>query len=832
MPNLFDPGGRPRYTDRLLEELPASGGSGELAQALQPWLEDARTTSSATQVLMQIGAPAHSVLAAALTNDKQPHSARLSIVYAIESPSTFRVSQLLPVLQPALKSENPGQRLAAALAILRLDPRNVEALPLVLACLSNADKDLEEYALAGLRESAEAEVDVKAAIPDLIAILTKLPADLARDFLDDDPRIQARYKASDILWLTRARPEDLPPLQASLVRLAAPQDRNRQPIEKINSYAAWKIGNAASMMIQALGTIGAPATVALPEIRQILTQGRGVNDDGVVERYAQGIVGIGEPAIEMVIELAKQPDANRPGRVLAIQVLGRIGDGDQRTTAILTELLKDPDVEVRVAAAMILAEQPATFEAAVPILSEGLKIGPDPESYHDGRGNIIERLLGFKSQAQGAVPGLLELVKNEKAGEELRIQTAKALLQISPDAPEVRAAYLACLNSVSEYRTDNLLSPIDKLPATLLSEIVAELTRVVADAAHPRREAAARLLGQFEDKAAAALPALRALITADQGPLGATATIAVARIDPTAKDLVPRVVELLISDIRRQSEAAEALRRQGPNVASELPKIIKFYQTRGRFDYQAFRIIGSMGAEAKPGLPILLAETLKRERFNYSAFDALKELGPNAAELWPQLLTQLQEHDDLPGVALALAAIGGEPAREAVAILQKQLADENRRLSAISQLAEISRLSESKTLAAPAVPELIKFVAGTDSELRRAALSALYYPSREAQGTAEMLATLLTDPDPQVAASAANTLADLSAAALPVLPQVIAALEKPRRCTQSHLINCLQKLGHASKEAIPTLTKLRATTDLKLRHQVRLALEKIESKAP
>ncbi len=807
----------------LLRELPTSGGSPELAQALLPWIENKETSSYAAHVLTEIGAAANPVIVTVLTNEKLPPEIRQNVVYSLLSPSAFNVAQLLPDLQPALKSENPDQRRAVALSILRLDPRNAEALPIVLECLTNTDKDIQTYAREALRQSAESEVDVQAAIPELVAILAKPPEDLASDSSDDSFR--ARLDASAILLLTGVRQEDVPALQDSLAKLAAPKDRNGQPIEKLNYFGSMKVKMCASLAIQALGTVGAPATAALPEIRQLLTQGHGVNDDEYAARYAQGILRIGEPAIEMVIELAKQADANRQGRQLAIQVLGQVGDGDQRTTAILTELLKDPDVDVRLTTAMVLAEHAATFEAAIPVLCEGLRIQAEGDENGNRQSQIVSRFLNFKSQAQSAVPSLLELVKEDKQPAELRGNAARAMLQIAPDSPEVRAAYLNCLKTASESVMGGLIPSTQELPATVVAEIVGELTKIVEDAAHPRRAIAVAMLAQFEDQAAAAIPALRSLITTDKGPAGISATIAVARIDPTAKDLVPRVVELLLADPHRRSAAAEALRCQGPNAATELPSIIKFYQTEGYFDYHVFRIIGSMGPESKPGLPVLFEEALKRERFNYTAFEALKNLGPHAAELWPQLLAQLQDHDDLPGVALALAAIGGEPARDAVTLLQKRLSDEKRRLAAIRYLAEF------KALAAPAVPELITFATGTDVELRLEAIRALGQIGPEAKAAAETLAALLADPDPAIAGYAASSLAGLRAEALPVLPQIIAALEKPRRCTQTNLLYWLQVTAPPVKDAIPTITKLRATTDLRLRHQCRLVLEKLESPA-
>ena len=112
--------------------------------------------------------------------------------------------------------------------------------------------------------------------------------------------------------------------------------------------------------------------------------------------------------------------------------------------------------------------------------------------------------------------------------------------------------------------------------------------------------------------------------------------------------------------------------------------------------------------------------------------------------------------------------------------------------------------------------------------LRMAALRALGLVGPEAKAAASVLVGALTDADLRVAELGAVGLLALNEQAAPVMPQIIAALDKPRGKTQETLVELLHNLGPAAKEAIPALTTLQSSNNLELRKRARLALERVQ----
>ncbi|MDB5336822.1 MAG: repeat-containing protein [Planctomycetaceae bacterium] len=802
----------------LLRRIPSSVDRGEFAQALWPWIESDPDNRNGIWLLVRLGPPAAPTIAAALTNERLPRDLRNRILESILQFSEFETRPLLTKLEPVLKSEVSEQKRSAALAISRLNPRHAESVPLVLECLSENDYPAAQIqalqAIGSLKGMALAEMDVTAARPILLKFLEDAPRVTN---LESEEELFLVNQTCEVLLLIGVRPEDLPQLKKMLPLVYAPPVGGKLPPQTGPAFRFYEITPYVSTIVASLGSLGPSATDAISHITSAIACGFQEASPKDVDRYAQGLAGISEPVPHRLNDNLMLKQAQPAGLRLAIRLLGILGKKDERSVKTLTDLLKDEDLVLKIYAAMALANEPATFDIALPVLREALRTVPMPGTSGDLRSEIIAKLATYKTKSQESLPELLQIMKHPDTNDQLRADAARALLDIAPESTEVRAAYLECLKTLPESAAE-LLLPITQ--SSLTAEIVAELTRSVENTADPRRAIAAALLGLLEEHAMPALPALRALMQADQGAAGLAATIAVAQIDPSAKDVVPQVLIAFQKQPLLRVKATHALRRLGPNAAEALPALIAAIEDPHR-DEDAYRIIGSMGAAAKPALA-LLKKAVVRQSPDTDALRALQELGPAAAELGPELLAQLKAGDDSAGVIGALVQMG-EPSREAVEILRANLQDEARRLVAVIRLAEF------KTLAVPAVPDLIKLVSSDDSQLRIATIQTLARIGPDAKESAPLLATSLTDADPRVAAVAASALVALGDQALPVLPQVIAALEKPRRGTQSRLIELLNHLGPAAKEAVPTLTKLETTNDVTLRHQVRQALEKIQA---
>jgi hypothetical protein len=104
----------------------------------------------------------------------------------------------------------------------------------------------------------------------------------------------------------------------------------------------------------------APAQYALKPLEQWTEQ----------EAAAEALGRIGPPAIPQLIELLKSP--NPDVRLIAAQVLARMGSDAKEAVPTLIPLLKDPDERVRKAATRTLGRIGPDAAAAVPELMQAL----------------------------------------------------------------------------------------------------------------------------------------------------------------------------------------------------------------------------------------------------------------------------------------------------------------------------------------------------------------------------------------------------------------------------------------------------------------------------
>ena len=104
----------------------------------------------------------------------------------------------------------------------------------------------------------------------------------------------------------------------------------------------------------------APAQYSLKPLEQWTQQ----------EAAADALGRIGPPAIPQLIDLLKSPDADV--RLIAAQVLARMGSDAKEAVPNLIPLLKDPDERVRKAATRTLGRIGPDAAAAVPELMQAL----------------------------------------------------------------------------------------------------------------------------------------------------------------------------------------------------------------------------------------------------------------------------------------------------------------------------------------------------------------------------------------------------------------------------------------------------------------------------
>ncbi|MES2793127.1 MAG: HEAT repeat domain-containing protein [Planctomycetota bacterium] len=795
----------------LLQHLPATGNQAALAKSLLPWLNCEHTASMATQMLMRLEPDATPLFEGILLSHSESSTRRKTILDSLVD-SQFEVSTLLPALRQGLASDKVEVQQLAALALARLSPREPGLLPHILQSLKSPQPEWSVPAVTAVMSLSAAEIDVASALPELTTLLGNY-------FQDGPERTAAETEAchSVVLAITQigVRVEDLPALRAALT--SCTQREAAMDSEYYNELQ-YEIARLGANLIGAIGTAGPPAVEAFPEIRTFLSSCKDSGCQSTSEECSAGLQRIGTPAIPLLAEIAKSAETPLASREWAIALLATFIEADDAAVAALSGFIKDEDLTIRKSAILALANEPRSFQVVLPVLREMLPLAVSAGERKDLNfaSQIIHRLAAQTTKSIEAIPDLIRVVKQPDFTGGIPPDAMRALLQIKSDQPEIRELYIECLRSFPD-EAQPALSTED---LDLLSpEILVELTQAVENESDPYRTRAVRLLGNLEGKAIAAVPALRKLLNSDEGNTASLAAIAIARIDPTAADVLPRVMKVFVEEGEQSHESTAALQRLGPNVAQALPQLMDLAKDKRRRD-SVLQILGTLGPAAKPALPLLL-EAISQRQMDDSASRAIVMLGPAAAEIGPILFQRMRDGKDFKEYGHMITNIG-EPAKLAVDELRKDLQHEPRKLRTIFLLGQLGEASE------PAIGDLLPLAQNGIPEQRVEAITALAATGLGKNEIVTLLESALSDPDPRIATAGAIGLERLGKNALSALPKVIAALEKPRRCTQSRLVQFLAELGPAASAAIPVVQNLSQQSDPALRPEARYCLKQIQ----
>jgi RNA polymerase sigma factor (sigma-70 family) len=219
--------------------------------------------------------------------------------------------------------------------------------------------------------------------------------------------------------------------------------------------------------VQALAGIAKVDRSVVPVLASVLKD----DDEDVIGSAAEGLAGIGKPAVPYLVDALKEPgqrnraavfsaiawlgpDAEaavpvlieclgspkREERIRAAQAVASLGPRARAAVPALIEVLKGRDPGARQTAAYALEQVGPDAKAAVPTLIELLR-GPDEAARHEAAG----ALGGIGTEAKEAVPSLIALLKMEGTGD--RWSAAVALGRIGPDAKPAIPALLEVLRN-------------------------------------------------------------------------------------------------------------------------------------------------------------------------------------------------------------------------------------------------------------------------------------------------------------------------------------------------------------------------------------------------
>jgi HEAT repeat protein len=215
----------------------------------------------------------------------------------------------------------------------------------------------------------------------------------------------------------------------------------------------------------------------------------------------------------------------------------------------------------------------------------------------------------------------------------VRVAAARALASLPP-APEITAPiWEKALQDADETTVTHALDALASLGAQAVPRLVDALRH------EKTRGQIAYILGQIGPDAAAATPALAALLAVKNERVAHEAALALAKIGPGAKAAVPLLVKVLAeADAANGPAVAYALGKIGPAAAEAQPVLSDLLKSPNRHlalasAWAVVQICPGSAAAAGQALPVLIAGlTSDLAIARQGAAEALGQLGPLAKE--------------------------------------------------------------------------------------------------------------------------------------------------------------------------------------------------------
>lgn len=333
-------------------------------------------------------------------------------------------SAALPALTSLLQGSEPEARLRALEAISRLGDRAREAGPILTRTLVEGE-EAERYAAAAALVRVGVPV---AALPGLMQTLQQATTAV----LPSSAVIQQAWAAEALGMLGASATVAIP-----LLTRALRENRN------------WEMRARAA---DTLGQFGSASSVAQPELLNALRDPVPyVRAEAV--RALQNIGPLPSRIVPEVLPLLR--DEYWVVSAGAARLLKMIGpDGVRACTRYLVDLLESPDSRVRNMAVMNLGDLGATARDALPSLVKALR---DPDE--GVRRAAINAVGAMGTQAQLAVPPLLEILEGPTTS--LHSQAAQALSGIIPTSRDAVGPLVRALDyhdaSVVSFAADTLV---------------------------------------------------------------------------------------------------------------------------------------------------------------------------------------------------------------------------------------------------------------------------------------------------------------------------------------------------------------------------------------
>lgn len=505
--------------------------------------------------------------------------------------------------------------------------------------------------------------------------------------------------------------------------------------------------------LDGIAELGAGGAEAIPALVAALSD----SDEEIVWHAARALGAIGEGAAVAVPKLVSALDDERVKvRAYAAYALGRIGKPAMPATDKLIELAFDKDAVVRRSAIRALRVIDPPQEKTLPLVIKILQQGE--------MSVILPALHSLAEQGKEAVPRLRSVLKHEEA----QYWACLVLAEIGPDAVEAVPEIQEVLKSKSpDVRLEGLVA-LGEIGPGAKDAVPAVIALSESDEFKHVRYAAVYALGKIGGDGAATA-SLRKGMKSDDEFLKTISAWALARTNPTNKELVAEAVGLIVNafqsdDVHVRQAAARAMVEFDVDREIVAPLLVKALEDKDpTVVANALAALASFGPKALSHID----DALANKSLRHYAVRLVAQLGSEADVAVPALIDALGKQTDSPEdleftreAQFALSAIG-PGAKDAIPTLVKSLSSANEGVAASAAYA----LGKIGADARAAVPALVRAEASESVIVQAASVFALWQiqpgnPARRIKATSLLLKALEDDRE-LVRAGAATMLGEL-----------------------------------------------------------------------
>jgi HEAT repeat protein len=436
------------------------------------------------------------------------------------------------------------------------------------------------------------------------------------------------------------------------------------------------------------------------------------------------------------------------------------------------------------------------------------------------RGRAASALACFGPAANGAVPDLIEMAKDERF--EFYANAIEAMGRIGPDAGPAVPILIAklskqqCILEMQGSFGSSLHGNVELALARIGAPALPALVKMLEPPYELTDTCVVKILGDMGPTAKGAVPALIRALAHDGSntpprELRRHAIMALGKIGPDANSAIPSLNALLFENDDEfgeyPGEIVGALDKLG---AAPVLKILSLFLRTG--DFVAPALLAELGPRAKEAAPMLrhaLAD--KRPFIAINAAIILTLVDPPAADAIPVLVEALEHPDQNVelSVPLALGRLGPD-ARSAIPALIRLAEKRHAQSDETDFIVALSRIDPEGRVCVPALVAALK---GEDPDVSRTAADCLYLLGPRARDSiADLVAVTrrhfdVNLPDSNPAVSAVRALGRVGPASKLVIPALVDALENDDYTVAAAAADALGSLGAEAQAVVPALIK-------------------------